>query len=91
MSEAFYFTDPEGNGVELYFDKDPSGREWTGGQVKMGSRYISPSHYINTHAGEEDSRFRVGHNHLQVGDLTKARWFYHEVLGLDITADMSSQ
>lgn len=91
VSEAFYFTDPEGNGIELYFDRDPEGRERSGGQVKMGSEYIDPVHYVHTHAADDDSIFWVGHNHLQVGDLSKARWFYHEVLGLDITADLSSQ
>jgi catechol 2,3-dioxygenase len=90
VSEAFYFTDPEGNGVELYFDKDPEGWERIGGQVKMGSEYIHPASYVQTHAGNDDATFRVGHNHLQVGDLAQARRFYHEVLGLDITADLST-
>ena len=30
VSEAFYFTDPEGNGVELYYDRDPSTWQWSG-------------------------------------------------------------
>src|SRR5438445_6759855 len=30
VSEAFYFTDPEGNGIELYFDKPREGWEWNG-------------------------------------------------------------
>src|SRR4051794_40229455 len=29
VSQAFYFTDPEGNGVELYTDRDRSTWSWT--------------------------------------------------------------
>src|SRR6188768_4077525 len=29
VSKAFYFTDPEGNGVELYWDRDRSQWSWT--------------------------------------------------------------
>jgi catechol 2,3-dioxygenase len=32
---------------------------------------------------------RVGHIHLQVGNIQEAREFYHGVLGFDVTADLS--
>ena len=35
VSQAFYFTDPEGNGVELYWDRDRSDWSWVHGQVEM--------------------------------------------------------
>lgn len=87
VSEAFYMHDPEWNGVELYFDKDPSSWIRSGGKVKMDSIYIDVMNYIRTYTASGDNEFVVWHNHLQVGDLEKARWFYHEVLGFDITAD----
>ena len=38
VSQAFYFTDPEGNGIELYWDRDRSAWSWTHGQVEMAHR-----------------------------------------------------
>src|SRR5690606_32202842 len=35
VSEAFYLTDPEGSGVEIYADSDPSAWRWEDGRVKM--------------------------------------------------------
>ena len=49
MSEAFYFHDPENNGIELYFDRDPATRVWNNGTIEMGSTYIDPIAYIQTH------------------------------------------
>lgn len=50
VSEAFYFTDPEGNGLELYFDRDPATWQWQNGQVVMGATYIDPREYIVKHS-----------------------------------------
>ncbi|MHB1065771.1 MAG: VOC family protein [Georgenia sp.] len=49
VSEAFYFTDPEGNGVELYADRPRSTWQWTDGQVKMGTRWLDPNRYLADH------------------------------------------
>lgn len=46
VSEAFYFTDPEGNGIELYFDRPRSTWEWTDGQVKMGTKWLDPNRFL---------------------------------------------
>ena len=42
VSEAFYFTDPEGNGIELYRDRERS--QWShtdDGEVRMDSIYLA--------------------------------------------------
>lgn len=90
VSEAFYFTDPEGNGIELYFDKEKSLWQWEHGSVKMASLYIDPVSYIQTHHGKKDAKhLRVmGHVHLKVGDIAEAKQFYVDVLGFDITAEL---
>jgi catechol 2,3-dioxygenase len=90
VSEAFYFTDPEGNGIELYFDRDRSEWEWTDGRVRMASVYIDPAEYIRTHGTvrEEKSRTQMGHVHLKVGDTESAKQFYSGVLGFDVTAEL---
>ncbi|QDC26719.1 VOC family protein [Georgenia yuyongxinii] len=49
VSEAFYFTDPEGNGVELYVDRPRETWEWTNGQVKMGTKWLDPNRFLAEH------------------------------------------
>jgi catechol 2,3-dioxygenase len=90
VSEAFYFTDPEGNGIELYFDKEKTLWQWENGSVKMASLYIDPISYIQTHHGKKDAEHvrTIGHVHLKVGDISEAKQFYVEVLGFDITAEL---
>lgn len=89
VSEAFYFNDPEGNGVELYFDKDPSTWQWKNGQVEMDSIYIDIKDYILKHGQKSASLAKkMGHVHLKVGSINEAKNFYSEVLGFRITAEM---
>lgn len=92
VSEAFYFTDPEGNGIELYTDRDRS--LWAhhpSGELVMGSEYLDPNVYLRTHL-EEDTLAnatalagKVGHVHLQVGDIAAARAFYVDAIGFEAT------
>jgi catechol 2,3-dioxygenase len=87
VSEAFYFTDPEGNGIELYFDRPNNQWQWDNGQVIMGSTYIDPLQYIEQFAhkaGSEDTI--IGHVHLQVGNIARAIDFYQNILGMYVTA-----
>jgi catechol 2,3-dioxygenase len=91
VSEAFYFTDPEGNGIELYWDRPRDQWQWSNGQVAMDSLYIDPNAYLTQHLTEEvstDPGLRpgiVGHVHLQVGDIETARRFYIDTLGFEVT------
>ncbi|MDQ4502259.1 VOC family protein [Sinomonas sp. ASV322] len=97
VSEAFYFTDPEGNGVELYFDKPRSTWEWQGDRVVMDSLPLPPQAYLNANLteqaldGQRDSAAGVGHVHLQVGDVHTAHRFYVETLGFEQTAGWHGQ
>jgi catechol 2,3-dioxygenase len=87
VSEAFYFNDPEGNGVELYFDRPSETWQWSNGHVAMDTLYIDPVAYINVNASEyNESDKKLGHVHLRVGDISEARRFYVTLLGFDITA-----
>ncbi len=90
VSEAFYFTDPEGNGIELYFDKESHLWEWENGTVQMASLYIDPISYIRTHHGTNDTEHdrTMGHVHLKVGDIETAKQFYVDVLGFTVTASL---
>ncbi len=99
VSEAFYFTDPEGNGLELYRDRPRDQWEYTGGRVRMDSLALDPNAFLSEHleAGWTLAAGRptidpaaadavVGHVHLQVGDVPTARAFYVDTLGFDVTA-----
>jgi len=96
VSEAFYFTDPEGNGVELYFDRDRSTWSWTHGRIEMATIFLDPNRYLAEHLteGAADAASTgvglgsavVGHVHLSVGDVASAREFYVERLGFETTA-----
>lgn len=87
VSEAFYFTDPEGNGLELYADRSPEAWTWRNGQVQMDSLYIDPNKFLQEHLGDEVGKgIKLGHVHLKVGDISKAREFYINKLGFNITA-----
>ncbi len=91
VSEAFYFHDPEGNGLELYYDRPRDDWQWVDGHVKMDTLYINPEQYIiNNLHGQLDKTRKLGHVHLRVGDIPSARDFYVDKLGFDITADMGS-
>ena len=94
MSEAFYFTDPEGNGVELYRDRPRDQWTWVGGQVQMDTLHIDPVAFVNRELGGLDPATlpptvaSLGHVHLQVGDVDSARDFYVDALGFDETFAM---
>lgn len=95
VSEAFYFHDPEGNGLELYRDRPRT--EWTynpDGSVKMGTLALDPNAFLGrwfdpevTDAGPSAA---IGHVHLQVGDIPTARRFFVDALGFDVTFEMDS-
>jgi catechol 2,3-dioxygenase len=89
VSEAFYFSDPEGNGLELYFDKDPDTWQWRDGKIVMTSIYIDPKEYIDSYSQLTDTPAKkMGHVHLKVGSISEAKVFYVDALGLTITAEM---
>lgn len=92
VSQAFYFGDPEGNGVELYVDRPSADWEWKDGVVTMGSLPLDPNAFLDEHfvnvADRDDSASGVvmGHVHLRGGDVAKAEEFYADTLGFKVTA-----
>lgn len=98
VSEAFYFGDPEGNGVELYVDRPrDTWKVADGGEITMGTLALDPNTYLRTHLTEQgsmavaDTPAKVGHVHLKVGDIAAARNFYVDTLGFTVTATLRDQ
>ena len=87
VSEAFYFDDPEGNGVELYFDKDRSGWGWQHGQIQMDTLYLDPNQFLANYLKEPRvvADPVIGHVHLSVGNIEQAKDFYVSQLGFEVT------
>ena len=90
VSEAFYFADPEGNGVELYADRPRTEWQWANGQIRMDSLRLDPTLYLREHFDSlaTPSGAVVGHVHLQVGDVATAERFYVDTLGFEKTTAM---
>ena len=94
VSKAFYFTDPESNGIELYWDRSRDLWSWEGGRVQMASLQLDPNEFLREHLSPQaletpgEGAAVVGHVHLQVGDVPSARAFYADTLGFEVTAQM---
>jgi catechol 2,3-dioxygenase len=94
VSKAFYFTDPEGNGVELYWDRDRSAWSWTHGTLEMSTLYLDPNLFLREHLTEAAvaepviGGATVGHVHLQVGDVEIAKQFYVNLLGFETMGEL---
>ncbi len=96
VSEAFYLSDPDENGLELYRDRPRSEWVWRDGRVEMAVdpvdlngllAEIDPSDPVLAEpAAPADTR--LGHIHLRAADIPLAEQFYHDLLGFDVTAKM---
>lgn len=89
FSEAFYLTDPEGNGIEIYRDRPRS--DWPrteSGELVSAS---DPIDFQGIMALQDENRqwtgfpeeTILGHMHLHVGQLHEAATFYLDILGLE--------
>jgi catechol 2,3-dioxygenase len=91
VSESVYLDDPEGNGIEVYADRDPSLWQWSDGAVTMATDQLDVDDLVSltdtrvSDYGQAPEGLRIGHMHLRVGDLTKADDFYRDALGFDPT------
>lgn len=96
VSEALYLSDPEGNGIEIYRDRPRETWHWQNGQVAMATDPIDLRAMLTEGQAElEKQPWRglpagttIGHVHLRVADLRQAEHFYHQLLGLAVTARM---
>lgn len=91
VSEALYLSDPEGNGIELYSDRPPADWPRANGGIRMATLPLDLQALAAELSGDVNeasaiaSDTRLGHVHLQVGDLAAAERFYREGLGFEVT------
>jgi catechol 2,3-dioxygenase len=92
VSEALYLRDPDGHGIEIYWDRP---REVWEGQVadRMTTLPLDVDDLLGTIAGAEDAPFErladgttMGHVHLKVAEIDSTVAFYRDVLGFALMA-----
>lgn len=83
VSEAVYLRDADGNGVELYADRD------TRGDTAMDTHELDMAGLMACGSGTDGlcSGSSIGHLHLHVPDLDQAQEFYRKHLQLQVTYD----
>lgn len=93
VSEAIYLYDQDGNGLEIYRDRPREEWPWQDGLVQMANKPLDFEGILADGGKEEPDEHvpagtRIGHVHLQAGDLAEAEKFYTGVLGFAKTAAM---
>jgi catechol 2,3-dioxygenase len=94
VSESIYIRDPDFIGIEIYTDRPQSEWKWNG--KKNNNRLQMATLPLNTGDLLKESTDNgctgipvgtvIGHVHLHVINLLNAMRFYHEILGLNLTA-----
>lgn len=95
-SEALYLTDPEGNGIEIYWDKPME--EWDileDGTIKGITAEMDADGVLASRDDQLVTLFpkgtRLGHVHLSVINLQDSQAFYTEIVGMQLKYVFGSQ
>ncbi len=90
VSQALYFDDPEGNGIEVYADRPRSEWRYPDGRIDIGTEHLDFERLLKI-ASPPAPKFSdgtvLGHMHLNVGDLDRSQLFY-ESMGMNLTAEL---
>lgn len=91
VSESIYLHDPDYNGIEVYCDRRPSEWKWTGvNKIYMVTEALDVDNLLNNESyGQWNGlpmKTSIGHVHLHVSNLSKAKNFYKNMIGLYHTA-----
>lgn len=97
VSEALYLSDPEGNGIEIYRDRDAEEWDWDNDEIRMAVDPLDAEGIVRA-AQESGGTWRgipdgtvMGHIHLHVSDLAQAEQFYVDGLGFEVVTSMGRQ
>lgn len=90
VSEAIYLNDPDGNGIEIYVDREASVWQWSNGEVLMTTDPVDFDDLLKESIDPVwnglPKETVMGHIHLQVNDLAKNKEFYVDGLGFDVVS-----
>lgn len=93
VSEALYLTDPEGNGIEVYYDRPRTQWSYHDGEIQMDTLPLDAPYLLKQSTGAFtgfSEQLRLGHMHLNVGDLEQSRAFYEQI-GMKLMVAMRNQ
>jgi len=90
VSEAIYLRDPNGFGIEVACDRDDQEWQKDNEHIEMDTK---PFDYKGVYYETDETEIFanlpettvIGHLHLQVNDLQKAKDFYNKIIGFKIT------
>lgn len=89
VSEAIYLDDPDGNGIEIYHDRDKS--QWPTtkeGGIDMFTEGLDYDNLLQERSPELISKMPkgtlMGHVHFHVRSIDEARHFFTELIGFDV-------
>jgi catechol 2,3-dioxygenase len=89
VSQALYYDDPEGNGIEVYADRPRSEWQYPNGRLNIGTDHLDFDRLLRI-AEKPQSSFSdgtvLGHMHLNVADLDRSQAFY-ESMGMEVMAE----
>lgn len=96
VSEALYLDDPDGNGIEIYIDREPEHWIWNDNQVHMVTEPLNAQDLLKNRPDPEDFKGLpkdtiMGHVHLHVSELQKTDEFYTEGLGFEVILNFGGQ
>lgn len=90
VSESFYLSDPEGNGIELYHDRDSKNWKWDDdGQVEMGTFAVDVEAVLATKKEGTfgyPAKMSIGHLHFTGNSLAQADTLFINILQTDLVA-----
>jgi catechol 2,3-dioxygenase len=84
VSKAFYISDPDGNGIEVYADTDENTWRRPNGDIYMTTKYLNLEELIQHKSkGFMPETIKIGHIHLKGADIPSFANFYQS-LGMDV-------
>lgn len=89
VSEAICLTDPEGNEVEIYYDRPNDTWSWGDGEIQMGTIQLDVDGIMDQ-LGQLSPNWQgaaAGHVHLKVGDAPRAARWWQDALGFDAVSN----
>jgi catechol 2,3-dioxygenase len=96
VSEAIYLSDPDGHGIEIYWDRPRAG--WEGQVARMTTLRLDVDSLLAELDDPASAPFdglpdgtRMGHIHLKVAEIEPTIAFYRDVIGFGLMAQLGGQ
>lgn len=91
IGESIHVIDPDGNGVELYYDRPRANWPRRNGRLQLTAEPIDYASLLATAKGDSIAahiaeQADIGHINLHVAELSEAERFFHGFLGFEVMA-----